>query len=48
MGFALYYAGSDRYEDSLLPPGAFTGTPKTPSTAPAGSTSPPQTSCGPR
>jgi hypothetical protein len=26
-GFALYYAGSDRYEDSLLPTGSPTGTP---------------------
>ncbi|MGW3659894.1 hypothetical protein ACWD6R_31505 [Streptomyces sp. NPDC005151] len=26
-GFALYYASSDRYEDSLLPTGGFTGTP---------------------
>jgi hypothetical protein len=27
-GFALYYAGSDRYEDSLLPTGGFAGTPE--------------------
>ncbi|MCX4679214.1 hypothetical protein OG413_28605 [Streptomyces sp. NBC_01433] len=27
-GFALYYAGSDRYEDSLLPAGAFAGGPE--------------------
>jgi hypothetical protein len=26
-GFALYHAGSDRYEDSLLPTGSPTGTP---------------------
>jgi hypothetical protein len=26
-GFALYYASSDRYEDSLLPTGSATGTP---------------------
>ncbi|MFI8006221.1 hypothetical protein [Streptomyces sp. NPDC086010] len=26
-GFAPYYAGSDRYEDSLLPTGNPTGTP---------------------
>ncbi|MDH6704211.1 hypothetical protein P3T27_000912 [Kitasatospora sp. MAA19] len=27
-GFALYYASSDRYEDSLLPAGTFIGTPE--------------------
>jgi hypothetical protein len=27
-GFALYYASSDRYEDSLLPTGGFAGTPE--------------------
>jgi hypothetical protein len=27
-GFALYYASSDRYENSLLPTGAFAGTPE--------------------
>ncbi|WP_220277391.1 hypothetical protein [Streptomyces himalayensis] len=27
MGLALYYAGSDRYEDSLLPTGSPTGSP---------------------
>lgn len=27
-GFALYYASSNRYEDSLLPTGGFTGTPE--------------------
>lgn len=43
-GFALYHAGSDRYEDSLLPSGSATATPQTHSTAPASSTSPPPTS----
>ena len=27
-GFALYYASSDRYEDSLLPTGGFAGSPE--------------------
>ncbi|MCX4985821.1 hypothetical protein [Streptomyces sp. NBC_00572] len=27
-GFALYYAGSDRYEDSILPTGGLAGTPE--------------------
>lgn len=27
-GFALYYASSDRYEDSLLPTGGLAGTPE--------------------
>ncbi|MGV9232402.1 hypothetical protein ACWEQW_12395 [Streptomyces nigra] len=27
-GFALYYAGSDRYEDSILPTGGVAGTPE--------------------
>lgn len=27
-GFALYYASSDRYEDSLLPTGGLVGTPE--------------------
>ncbi|MFJ2581763.1 hypothetical protein [Kitasatospora aureofaciens] len=27
-GFALYYASSDRYEESLLPTGTFAGTPE--------------------
>jgi hypothetical protein len=27
-GFALYYASSDRYEDSLLPTGGFAGAPE--------------------
>ncbi|MDF3290136.1 hypothetical protein [Streptomyces silvisoli] len=27
-GFALYYASSDRYEDTLLPTGGFAGSPE--------------------
>ena len=27
-GFAIYLASSDRYEDSILPTGAFEGTPQ--------------------
>ena len=38
-GFAIYLASKDGYERSVLPTGDFAGTPKTPSTAPAASTS---------
>ncbi len=37
-GFAIYLAGRDGYEDSVLPSGLPIGTPKRPWTAPAGCT----------
>jgi hypothetical protein len=39
-GFAIYRANHDDYEKSVLPSGWPAGTPRKPSTAPAGSTSP--------
>jgi hypothetical protein len=38
--FALYDPATDTYQDTVLPNGSFTGTPKKPSTAPAKSTWP--------
>ena len=38
-GFAIYRASHDDYQDSFLPTGAAAGSPETPSTAPAASTS---------
>ena len=38
-GFAIYRASHDDYQDSFLPTGHATGSPKKPSTAPAASTS---------
>ena len=48
-GFAIYRAGHDDYQDSVLPSGQFAGTPKKPSAAPAASISrtPPPGSPGP-
>ena len=41
-GFAIYRASHDDYQDSYLPSGQPSGTPKKPSTAPAAPTSPTQ------
>jgi hypothetical protein len=38
-GFAIYRASHEDYQDSILPTGAFAGTPKTPRTATPASTS---------
>src|SRR6266508_5613183 len=40
----IYLASKDGYQDSVLPTGGFAGTPRTPWTAPATSTSPVLTS----